>query len=146
MLRQLDELGIFTSGQHGQTPAPTRYAIRQVIDQECKKYLIRKTAEARQARYQARGVDELDGLSNPTSINGSQERTNRQGKKPAEVKRDFFGRVISDNRGDPKDKDNRQRFVSKDSVLERKVWISFHEGFSNAVRKPITLEEMMRSF
>ena len=30
--------------------------------------------------------------------------------------------------------------------LERKVWVSFHEGFSNAVRKPITLEELMRGF
>ena len=27
---------------------------------------------------------------------------------------------------------------------EHRVWVSFHEGFSNAVRKPISLEELMR--
>lgn len=26
------------------------------------------------------------------------------------------------------------------------VWVTFHEGFSNAVRKPITLDELMRGF
>ena len=25
-----------------------------------------------------------------------------------------------------------------------RVWVSFHEGFSNAVRKPITLAELMK--
>jgi chromosome transmission fidelity protein 18 len=26
---------------------------------------------------------------------------------------------------------------------EGRVWVSFHEGFSNAVRKPVTLREIM---
>jgi chromosome transmission fidelity protein 18 len=29
---------------------------------------------------------------------------------------------------------------------ERRVWVSFHEGYSNAVRKPITLKEFLDSF
>jgi chromosome transmission fidelity protein 18 len=25
-----------------------------------------------------------------------------------------------------------------------RIWVSFHEGFSNAVRKPVTLDDIMR--
>jgi chromosome transmission fidelity protein 18 len=28
--------------------------------------------------------------------------------------------------------------------VEGRVWITYHEGFSNAVRKPLTLAEIMR--
>lgn len=69
------------------------------------------------------------------------------------VKRDFFGRVIvneaqpqrkhsnhkGDTDGDMKDKNGKEK-------EEHKVWVSFHEGFSNAVRKPISLRELMGGF
>lgn len=32
----------------------------------------------------------------------------------------------------------------KDGKDDNKVWVSFHEGFSNAVRKPLTIEELLR--
>lgn len=32
----------------------------------------------------------------------------------------------------------------KDGKDDNKVWVSFHEGFSNAVSKPITIEELLR--
>ncbi len=60
---------------------------------------------------------------------------------------DFFGRIVHDaqppsisNSGEKPDK------FGKGNNDENKVWVSFHEGFSNAVRKPITLEELMRGF
>jgi len=31
-----------------------------------------------------------------------------------------------------------------DGMSDNKVWVTFHEGYSNAVRKPITIEELMR--
>jgi chromosome transmission fidelity protein 18 len=34
----------------------------------------------------------------------------------------------------------------KKKAEERRVWVSFHEGYSNAVRKPITLKEFLDSF
>ena len=63
----------------------------------------------------------------------------------APTRRDFFGRIVNDV---------QPLSVSNDGSLEKylkvgcdnNVWVSFHEGFSNAVRKPITLEELMRGF
>lgn len=73
-----------------------------------------------------------------------------QGKENGPVvatKRDFFGRVIEKHpnetdggnekhqKGCPKDDRGKE---SRD-----KVFVSFHEGYSNAVRKPITLNDLM---
>ena len=152
MCRSLDDLGAFgTADQVGQAPAPTRYAIRQAMDQQYQKYLLRKSADARQARYQAGGDDDLDALSRPVISRVDASTHGRTTKLPA-VKRDFFGRVISETRsaskggGDAEDEANGRRPFSPAIAEERKVWVSFHEGFSNAVRKPITLEELMRHF
>jgi chromosome transmission fidelity protein 18 len=66
-------------------------------------------------------------------------------KKVKEVKRDFFGRVVV--REEDQDTEEGRRKKRKEEKEERdeeqKVWLSFHEGFSNAVRKGITLEELM---
>jgi chromosome transmission fidelity protein 18 len=65
--------------------------------------------------------------------------------KSIEVKRDFFGRVIEDDRPSSPGKDTKKQ--SNEKVQEQdRVWVSFHEGFSNAVRKPITLRELLDSF
>ena len=56
------------------------------------------------------------------------------------IKRDFFGRVI-------KEKPLREGEVRKKTKQESeddRIWVSFHEGFSNAVRKPITIDELLR--
>lgn len=66
-------------------------------------------------------------------------------------KRDFFGRIIiHEARPDRDDGDETADYRAKKrnrvpgEEEENKVWVSFHEGFSNAVRKPITLDELMR--
>jgi len=70
--------------------------------------------------------------------------------KPVAAKRDFFGRIINEARPQPKDGTEANELAGQQESAEkredRKVWVSFHEGFSNAVRKPITLEELMRGF
>ena len=153
--RALDDLGAFeTADQVGQAPAPTRYAIRQAMDQEYQKYLLRKNADARQARYRAGGGedDDFDGMSQPTDISRAGAPADGDKTKLPAVKRDFFGRVISVNRPVSKDEVGEEAEssgrtpASEGAAEERKVWVSFHEGFSNAVRKPITLEELMREF
>lgn len=59
------------------------------------------------------------------------------------AKRDFFGRVVEDVRpGSSEGKPTRQSGQQEEGM----VWVSFHEGSSTAVRKPITLEELMRGF
>jgi chromosome transmission fidelity protein 18 len=40
--------------------------------------------------------------------------------------------------------ERKSRKGKKDGKDDNKVWVSFHEGFSNAVRKPITIEELLR--
>lgn len=64
--------------------------------------------------------------------------------KAPNVKRDFFGRVIEDTRPDSSDGKPAERRSGQQE--EGMVWVSFHEGSSTAVRKPITLEELMRGF
>ena len=68
--------------------------------------------------------------------------------KPLQTKRDFFGRIIENVRPASKEEHiNGSRAMEMSEKGEsRKVWVSFHEGFSNAVRKPITLDELMRGF
>lgn len=56
------------------------------------------------------------------------------------VKRDFFGRVIEAKPLAELDGNSEKR-VRKE---ERKVWVTYHEGLNNAVRKPISLMEFMR--
>lgn len=131
--------------------APTRYAVRQVLDQEYQKDIIRQQADARQARHKAGkpladGAD-LSGILKIDPIAGTESRKS----KAQGAKRDFFGRIIvNDARPDRKDGDEagensaqKRKHVTGEEG-ENKVWVSFHEGFSNAVRKPITLDELMR--
>lgn len=72
-------------------------------------------------------------------------------------RRDFFGRIITiqqdkqddgvlrnSNGGDTEIKGGM--ITRGKSGVINQVWVSFNEGFSNAVRKPITIEELMRGF
>ena len=68
--------------------------------------------------------------------------------KGTSVKRDFFGRVIDDVRPGSSEGQPSKRETKKQSGGQERgmVWVSFHEGSSTAVRKPITLDEFMRGF
>ena len=62
------------------------------------------------------------------------------------VKRDFFGRVIVNEEsvgGDASRATGKTGSSTSKKNDEGRVWITYHEGFSNAVRKPITLRELM---
>ena len=101
---------------------------------------------ARQARYKAGNPDGMDDFS------FSSAKENKGHHAEARVlgaKKDFFGRVVREIMplqeidgnvdGDGKGKSKKEK--GRD---DNKVWVSFHEGFSNAVRKPITIEELLR--
>ena len=71
--------------------------------------------------------------------------------KIAGAKRDFFGRIINESRSNALDGDEggketvkKARLASCSDQGVNNVWVTFHEGFSNAVRKPISFEELMR--
>lgn len=66
-------------------------------------------------------------------------------RKKNEVKKDFFGRVVAVNEEVKEDEEEggSKRKKAKGEEPKETVWLSFHEGFSNAVRKGVTLDEFM---
>ncbi|RFU35662.1 hypothetical protein B7463_g702, partial [Scytalidium lignicola] len=142
----LDTLVAFETASAGSaTNPPVRYAVRQVLDQEYQKNILLRENAVRQARYLAsnNGVPEKskDGNSNIKKYEIPDNNTS--------MKRDFFGRIIKMNTlplqeinaNSIRENKNAHRGKKKG---ENQVWVSFHEGYSDAVKKPITIEELMR--
>lgn len=115
------------------------------MKQEHQKCVLRKQAEARDARYHAGGV-EASEMNMPPDPTSPLEGSGIPGPdKAIAVKRDFFGRPTQSEvnfSSNPK----RPNSNSGNSKEEKKVWVTYHEGFSNAVRKPLTLEELLKEF
>ncbi|MCJ1370438.1 hypothetical protein MMC20_001651 [Loxospora ochrophaea] len=112
-----------------------RFAVRQALVEAFVREEGRRRAEKGKLSRGAGGVAQ--------GMGGAEEKRTREGKGTAGVKRDFFGRVVATEALDetrPPSAGGRE----KGKAAERsKVWVSFHEGFSNAVRKPISLEALM---
>lgn len=142
--RPLDNLLNLHLDKSSRSIAPIRYAVRQVLDQELRKEKLLQNSLSRHARtstatHQTSTPDENKENTNPVAI-GAQSLS-----VEANMKRDFFGRVINDVRpmSAGKNTTNVQPTRKEDGG---RIWVSFHEGFSNAVRKPITLKELIDSF
>ena len=149
----MDNLAAFeTSYQNTSATAPSGYAIRQALDQEYQKYLLRQHADARQARYRAGGGFDSEADLVVEDKHNARIREGGGEIKPLIIKRDFFGRIVDTAPNTEKSQSSgaeskgTQGYKSAKKDKGRKTWISFHEGFSNAVRKPITLDELMRGF
>lgn len=137
------------------TTLPTRFAVRQVLDQELSKEKALQAAMIRQAR----GGGMLLGALAPELI---EAKLDSNSGPIVKVKRDFFGRPIATEVFEspasvpPAEKLDASA-IAKSTAMKGKakdagdssggrIWVSFHEGFSNAVRKPITLNDLMESF
>ena len=139
---------IFETASSDRLAASTaRYAIRQALDQEYQKFLKGQRARLSQQRLRtgstadAAAIDMNDGRKQSTSMNGKGSAT--------AVKRDFFGRIIQEHEvgveeGTEICQKHRSKQVDPDQVSKGRVFVSFHEGYSNAVRKPITLDDLMK--
>lgn len=119
----------------------------------------------RQARYTAGGGLPAE-LSSPSALVGvgavdeipAQTTTTTVAITSLKPSRDFFGRIITTQEqqgGGLRKKKDGETETDMKVVMNKKgkgggvnnqVWVSFNEGFSNAVRKPITIEELMRGF
>ena len=124
---------------------PIRYAVRQVLDQELKKEKILQNYLSRHGRSGAANITlDLNGE------NKENESPAEKGKliaaKEAGIKRDFFGRIVIEDRPQSAGKGGKEQAATAQGKDEGRIWVSFHEGFSNAVRKPITLKELMDGF
>ena len=138
----VDVLSTFETGGKGFGEAggsKQRYAVRQVLEQEWKKEEARRAEAARMARFRGEADDTpADAMVKATVVGDD------QAGRPAKVavKRDFFGRPIAvpvDGANQP-----RKGKGKEDQKEVGRVWITYHEGFSNAVRKPITLTELTK--
>lgn len=144
---------------HG-TQAPTRYAVRQVLDQELQKTKRLRDAASRQARFNGSGNGAVAlssseeapalhfgyGYGNKDN-NAAAAAAAKQGLPAVIVKKDFFGRVIKTEVRPLQGTDENGERRPGDEPLgkgETKVWVTFHEGLNNAVRKPLTLDELVR--
>lgn len=132
----IDALGIYPTFK-APSVEPVRYAVRQVLDQEWRKLQALKDKLAAEAR---RGEVLGEVLPQPPP------QQQQIGLKPAaKVKRDFFGRVISELpvglevAGDNPRK--KRRVVLTEGKSD--TWVTYNEGFSNAVRKGIRIDELM---
>ncbi|KAL1964411.1 hypothetical protein VTN77DRAFT_6969 [Rasamsonia byssochlamydoides] len=119
---------------------PVRYAVRQVLDQEYRKETMKKQSEASQSKYSdSSSGKKKKGNSDEDKENDSASKSSKDGHG---VKRDFFGRIINEaSVKEPGDCTQKRR--SDAQKPERRVWVTFHEGFSNAVRKPISMSELL---
>ena len=69
------------------------------------------------------------------------DESKKKGLRDAGVKRDFFGRIIKEPT--PPVETSQERTVQDEtSKAGRKAWVTYHDGFSNAVRKPISMGEL----
>ena len=143
--RPLDSLTSFHLGKvSGQAPAPVRYAVRQVLDQELRKERILMSSAASRARSTLLDshIDTTEAdKENADAVIARKEAARLE---KANTKRDFFGRIVNDAR--PLGTGINRPGTAGKGKDEKRVWVSFHEGYSNAVRKPITLKELLDSF
>ncbi|ETN42518.1 uncharacterized protein HMPREF1541_01675 [Cyphellophora europaea CBS 101466] len=138
-------------------PLPTRYAVRQVLEQELRKEKLLQNSLARNGRSSA-----LLKQHQQQGQDGDEDKENADPRSSAialekqveeVVMRDFFGRVIKQEDDRPRSSNGdwegrKQQQPGRETKVKEteRVWVSFNEGFSNAVRKPITLKELMESF
>lgn len=144
----LDALCTFATGgkAFGEGAAGTRYAVRQVLEQEWTKEEKRRAEEARKARF-----GEVPASSSSASKRGLTDGGEESSAPRKRVARDFFGRPIvtaepatMDTQQQQRRQSSKDKAKGKEEANHRRVWVTFHEGYSNAVRKPITLAEFLK--
>jgi chromosome transmission fidelity protein 18 len=137
----LDSLGAFETLSGGDAATSTRYAVRQVLEMEWKKESARRGEDARRARMGGNPEDYED-----VNVKGKKEPGKAVDMRIKGAKKDFFGRVVKavvPTADEIEARKKANKAGRSAGAEEGRVWVSFNEGFSNAVRKPITLKELM---
>ncbi|KAF2639448.1 chromosome transmission fidelity protein 18 [Massarina eburnea CBS 473.64] len=132
----LDSLAAFDT-LAGRKDDKVRYAVRSVLETEWKKESVKIDDDARKRRGGHVDGDEAEEVKEPVNVDKAVEEITKA------VKRDFFGRVIVAKPLAKGEKAKVEKLIGK-SGDEGRTWVSFHEGFSNAVRKPVTIDELIR--
>jgi len=143
--RPLDTLAVYETAAIA--VPPVRYGVRQVLDQEYQKNMVVLANSARQARFRNGNPEaEVDASLLQPTLNSLELLD----EKTVEVKKDFFGRVVREIRplaettGNALEGKEVPKAGGKKAREELKIWVTYHEGYSNAVRKPITVQELLK--
>lgn len=118
-----------------------------MLDQEYQKALKKIAHSVRQARFRegnAFGEESVFTFKNKSTVDSLMKRVDDDDEQVVKVKRDFFGRVVIEKSTQELPTQEMKMREAKKDV--NKVWVTYHEGFSNAVRKPVTVEDVMRAF
>ena len=118
-----------------------------MLEQEWGKEERRRAEKARQARFTGGGNADIStavrSAVSSEGVGGGGAKHDGVGRAKTNVKRDFFGRAVAAKVVEGESEEVR-RVREEKAKEEGKVWVSYHEGFSNAVRKPLTLKELMK--
>ncbi len=132
----LDTLASFDTLE-GKKDEKVRYAVRSVLEQEWR----RESALRDQANRKRRGgQNEHDEVDDKKEEKTTEEKVAEANKRA--IKRDFFGRVVKEL--PPKEGQVPEKKAENVGGDVGRIWVSFHEGFSNAVRKPVTIGDILR--
>lgn len=149
MTPSLDELGTFSTGGKAfvEGSGKARFAVRQVLEQEYVKADKQRAEAARLARFG--GYLPVQSAAFPAAVEGAKKGDLVVEALKRKTERDFFGRVITQPvpgsvEALARENQQRKRKGGGGGEQEGRVWVTFHEGFSNAVRKSIGLGELMR--
>jgi chromosome transmission fidelity protein 18 len=119
-----------------------RYAVRQLVSREMEreKFRRRKGGNLRNMELVA-DLDIVEVVEPRGNKRGIEEESQEKKVVVERVKKDFFGRVIAVERDD----DGKRRRTDSSNALKIQpdVWVRFHEGYSNAVRKPVVFAELL---
>ncbi|KAH0343919.1 P-loop containing nucleoside triphosphate hydrolase protein, partial [Aureobasidium melanogenum] len=121
----------------------TRFAVRQVLDQEFGVAAKKSAEAARVNRGIGATITSLDDVVAGAAVPSLAREDSRK------LKRDFFGRVIveeekrQDAEAEEGDNANKKKAKMDEGGDKERVWVTFHEGYSNAVRKPVSLRELL---
>jgi chromosome transmission fidelity protein 18 len=124
----------------------TRYAVRQVLEQEWRKEEARLAEETRTARMGGKPSASLKR----SNTNAAHEDDDQDAFVPTKkVARDFFGRPIvqaAPPAAGSEAEDKKRKLQKKTENQGPAVRIAYNEGYSNAVRKPLTMAEFLKDF
>ena len=117
-----------------------RYVVRQLVSREMERERIRRR-KGGIIHSLVKANEDLSGVVEPKGIKRGIDQVEGEKKVVSErVKKDFFGRIIGEEQDEPK----RRRTDSNSALkIQPTVWVRFHEGYSNAVRKPVIFAELL---
>ncbi|KAJ2449118.1 Chromosome transmission fidelity protein 18 [Coemansia sp. RSA 2336] len=134
----IDRLYALGSRRPQRAILPMRYPVRQLISQEIE--------HVRRARYDM-DIDDANSRESAAREHIERLRADQQPQPKAsagsatKIARDFFGRAITKPANDKASSGSEN--VSSSQPATSRVWFHFFEGFSNAVRKPTQMSEIL---